>query len=124
MMVTGALIRPDKLIFRVDENNEPYFVFFSRETIKMIAKKMLEKKYLDKMNLEHDSDQPVNGQLIETWFVEDQERDKQHIYGFNYEPGTWMATFKINDPAVWEMVKDGTVKGFSVEGIFDSRFVQ
>lgn len=124
MMVTGPLMIPNKLIFRVDENNEPYFVYFTESTIKMIAKKMMERKLLDKMNLEHDPDQPVDGQLVETWFVEDPEKDKQQIYGFNFVKGTWMGTYKINDKSAWQMVKDGTIKGFSIEGFFTNREVQ
>jgi hypothetical protein len=62
----GPLMIPNKLIFRVDENNDPYFVYFSEETVRMIAKKLMESNYLDSVNLEHDPERPVNGQMITT----------------------------------------------------------
>lgn len=32
--------------------------------------------------------------------------------------GSWMIKAKVEDDAIWSKVKDGTYKGFSVEGIF------
>ena len=124
MMVTGPLMIPNKTILRIDEEGEPYFVYFSEETVKMIAEKMMAKKMLDKMNIEHDPDSPVDGYMTETWLIEDPENDKQKIFGFNLPKGTWMGTYKINSPEVWKKVKDGTLTGYSIEGFFADRLVQ
>jgi hypothetical protein len=35
--------------------------------------------------------------------------------------GTWMVSYKINDPRTWEQIKEGKLKGFSVEGYFVDR---
>jgi hypothetical protein len=123
-IVVGPLMIPDKLIFRVDENNEPYYVYFTKDTIKAIAEKMMRNKMLDKMNLEHDPDSPVDGHMMETWIVEDEMKDKQQVYGFNYPVGTWMGQYRINSKDTWSKVKDGTLTGFSIEGFFADRLVQ
>ena len=116
---------PDKLILRVDEEGNPYHVFFSRETIKQIAYKMMREKLLDRMNLEHNAANTVNGYLLETWLIEDPEHDKSTNYGFKLPKGTWMGMYKVLDPGVWKMVKEGIVKGFSIEGYFiDELFKQ
>ena len=124
MRVVGPLMIPDKLIFRVDENNEPYYVYFTEGTIRKIAYKMMEEKKLDNINLEHDQDSHVEGYLEETWIIEDPKNDKQNIYGFDFGKGTWMGQYKIEDPAIWRKVKNGELKGFSIEGYFADRLVQ
>ena len=115
---------PDKLIFRVDENDEPYHVYFSQDTIKAIAAKMMKNKLLDRVNMEHDEDSPVDGYMLESWVVEDQAKDKQQIYGMDYPEGTWMGMYKVEDKGIWQKVKEGVLKGFSIEGFFADRLVQ
>ena len=123
-MLVGSLMIPEKLIFRVDENNEPYYVYFSKETIKQIAQKMMKEKLLDRVNLEHDPDSPVESHMVESWIVEDRLKDKQQAYGFDYPEGTWMGMYKVENPIHWEMVKQGKVKGFSIEGYFADKLIQ
>jgi len=123
-MVVGPLMIPDKLILRRDENGEPYHVFFSRDTIKEIAQKVMKNKLIDKLNVEHDPDKPVDGYMVSTWLIEDPLKDKQQVYGFNFGEGTWMGQYKIEDMSVWKRIKAGEIKGFSVEGFFSDKFIQ
>jgi len=123
-MVVGPLMIPNKLILRIDQNGDPYYVYFSEETIKNVSEKMMKNKYIDKVNLEHNPDQTVDAYMVSTWLVEDVQKDKQQVYGFNFPVGTLMGQYKIEDPKVWDKVKSGEIKGFSVEGFFGDRFVQ
>jgi len=123
-MVIGPLMIPDKLIFRVDENHEPYYVFFSKETIKQIAEKMMKEKLLDRVNLEHDPESPIESFMVENWVVGDRLKDKQQAYGFDYPVGTWMGMYKVESPLHWQMVKEGKLKGFSIEGYFIDKLIQ
>jgi hypothetical protein len=50
--------------------------------------------------------------------VEDENKDKQQVFGMNYPKGTWMITMKVSDDETWSRVKDGKLKGFSVQGYF------
>lgn len=123
-IVVGPLMVPNRLIFRVDENDEPYYVYFSEDTIKKISQKMMKEKLLDKMNLEHDPGSPIDGHMIETWIVEDEMNDKSNSYGMNLPKGTWVGAYQINDNDTWDLVKNGTVTGFSLEGFFESKAIQ
>ena len=39
--------------------------------------------------------------------------------GFDKLPnGSWFVSYKVDNDDVWKQVKDGTFKGFSVEGVF------
>lgn len=123
-VVVGPLMIPDKLIMRLDENNDPYYVFFSKETVRAIANKMMRSKLLDKMNIEHNSDDPVKGFMMESWIIEDSMRDKSQTYGFDLPVGTWMGMYKVENEDVWEMVKQQKLKGFSIEGFFSDKLIQ
>ena len=46
------------------------------------------------------------------------ERDKAALYGFSLPAGTWMFAVKVNNKEVWNKVKEGEVRGFSIEGYF------
>jgi hypothetical protein len=51
--------------------------------------------------------------------VEDKQKDKSAVYGLDVPVGTWMVAVKVDNEAIWqEWVKEGKVKGFSIEGYF------
>jgi hypothetical protein len=51
-------------------------------------------------------------------------KDKSAVYGLSLPKGTWMGTFKINNDEIWnDYVKEGKVKGFSIEGLFGHNLV-
>jgi hypothetical protein len=55
--------------------------------------------------------------VVESWIVEG-ENDKSKNYGFNFPKGTWVISMKVNNDEIWDKVKLGEVKGFSIEGYF------
>jgi hypothetical protein len=57
--------------------------------------------------------------MVESWIVEDTEKDKSNLYNLNVPVGTWMGTIKVNNDVIWnEFIKTKKVKGFSIEGYF------
>jgi len=124
MKVVGPLLIPNKLILRVDQEGNPFYVYFSEETVKQIAEKMMKEKLLDRVNLEHNPDEEVDGYMTQSWIVSDPATDKAATYGMNVPKGTWMGEYKIEDKKIWNMVKKGLVKGFSIEGFFNNKLIQ
>jgi hypothetical protein len=60
--------------------------------------------------------------VVESWIIEDESMDKSKTYGLEYPAGTWVVMMKVNNDAIWtEYVKEGKVKGFSIEGWFAQR---
>ena len=120
-IITGALMLADKPIYRNDENGE-YYVVFGKDTIKKIAQKFFTKGYQSNVNLMHDSGQRLDGlTMFESWITDD-KRGVKAMKGFEDVPeGSWFGSFKVNNPDVWQMVKEGKVKGFSVEGLFQMK---
>ncbi len=118
-IITGALMLADTPIYRNDGNGE-YYVVFTKDTIKKIAQKYFKKGYQNNVNLMHDSGQVMDGvTMFESWIV-DEKRGIKPMKGFeDVKEGSWFGSFKVENEEVWNMIKDGKVKGFSVEGIFN-----
>ena len=113
----APILIPNKRILRVDGSGVPYEVFFTPETVKKLAQNYLEKKYQDKVTEEHDMD--VKGvTMVESWIKESVESDKSKLYGLNVPAGSWIGTFKIDNPELREKFKSGDLRAVSIEGMF------
>jgi hypothetical protein len=118
-IVSGALMLADTPIYRNDTNGE-YYVTFTPGTIEKIAQKFFKKGYQSNVNLMHDGSQEVEGvTMFESW-IKDSSRGVAPMKGFEDAPeGSWFGSFKVENEDVWNRVKSGEFKGFSVEGVFN-----
>jgi len=116
-ILMGALLIPNKPIYRNGSEGE-YYIFFSKDTIVKASQMFLQNGKQSNSTLEHN--QALNGlTLVESWIVEDKVHDKSVKYGMDLPLGTWMGSVKVNNDDVWnEYVKTNKVKGFSIEGYF------
>lgn len=119
-VLMGAAMIPDKPIYRRD-GDEEYYVFFTKETIRRASELYLINGKQSNATYEHQD--KIDGlSLVESWIIEDSEKDKSRKYGLEYPVGTWMVSMKVNNDKIWdEYVKSGKVKGFSIEGWFMQR---
>ena len=120
-LISPALI-PDKNIYRYDADTDAdYYVYFSKETVKNCAYSFLKNNNHHKATLEHQD--RVSGVLtVESWIIEDPKMDKSTLYGFSLPKGTWMVKMKISNSDLWQKIKDGDLKGLSIEGYFTDKF--
>lgn len=127
-IVTGPCMLPDMMIPRRDENGELYHVFFTKETIRQIMMKYMKNQYTRNNDIEHDEVAVKDVYVFESW-IKETEEDKSNKYGYGDLPiGTWFVSMKVDKtPAgdkVWEAVKNGSLQGFSVAGLFSEYEVQ
>lgn len=116
-LLMGALLIPQKPIYR-KSGKEEYYIFFSRKTVERASQMYLQNGNQSQSTLEHDK-QLKGLTLVESWIVEDKEKDKTALYGLDVPVGTWMGSVKVDNDEVWnDYVKSGKVKGFSIEGYF------
>jgi len=119
-IISGPVMLADSPIYRNDSINGEYYVVFSKDTIFQIAQKFFKKGYQANVNLMHDSEQQVSGVTMFESFISDKDRGILPMRGFEDAPdGSWFGSFKVDDDNVWQMIKEGKFKGFSVEGIFE-----
>ena len=115
-IVVGLALIPNKPIYRKSGDNE-YYVFFSRNTVRKSAELYLKNHNNNNATLEHEL--KVDGvSVVESWIVEDVEKDKTALYGLNAVEGAWAVVMRINNEKVWQDVKKGVYKGLSIEGYF------
>ena len=121
-ILMGALLIPNKPIYRNGEEGE-YYIYFSKDTIVKASQLFLQNGNQSNSTLEHNK--ALNGlTLVESWIVES-EQDKSRHYGLNVPVGTWMGSVKVNNSKIWEeYVKTKKVKGFSIEGYFADKMEQ
>jgi len=123
MLISPALI-PGKTIFRHDpQTSSDYFVFFSKATVRKASELYLKHNNHHKATYQHQD--RISGILtVESWIIEDSKLDKSTLYGFSLPVGTWMVKLKIDNDEIWSKIKDGELKGLSIEGYFTNKFEQ
>jgi hypothetical protein len=121
-IVVGPAMIPDMPIYRRDEAGE-YYVVFDKKTIEKIALKFYAKGLQDQANEMHSK--PVEGVVFFQSWIADESKGIPKMKQFEDLPdGTWFLGAKVENDETWAKVKDGTFKGFSVEGYFDMKPVQ
>ena len=118
-IISGPLMIANQRIFRTDPELGNYEVYFSPETIKKIAIKMAKKGFHNNVNLMHNADMKVPGVTLFEVFQSDKARGIRPMKGFeDLADGTLFGSMYVENPVAWQMIKDGFIKGFSVEGNF------
>lgn len=117
-ILMGAALIPNKKIYRVNEKTKEEFeIFFSEQTVRQAMELFFKKGNQSKATQEHAKS--IDGMtVVESWLIEDKVHDKSVKYGFSLPKGTWMISMKVDNDKVWKDVKEGKVKGFSIEGFF------
>jgi len=117
-IVYGALLIPDKEILRIDaETQDEYYVVFPRDVIEAVAHKFMRTNSHHSATVMHEA--AITGcVLVESWIKEGKE-DKSIALGLTEQPdGTWYGGMKIDNDEMWAEVKEGNLRGFTIEGFF------
>jgi len=123
-IIVGPAMIPDKKILRKDDNDNYYYVYFTKDTIKKMVDKFLKDNNSKSLNIDH-SNKMVPGFIQGAWIVEDPTYDKSRFYGFNLPVGSFFIEVKIEDKEFWlSEVKDEGRYGFSVEGLMSQKLMQ
>lgn len=118
-IISGPAMLANVPIFRTSPEIGDYYVTFSAETIYDIAQKFFLKGFNQNFNLMHNPEAKVDGVTIFESFIVDKARGIQPMKGFeDAADGSWFISAKVNNDAVWQKIKNGELKGFSVEGLF------
>ena len=120
-ILMGAALVPNKQIYRRNKDKE-FYIYFSEDTVRKASELFLMRSNQNNATYEHERKMLDGMSVVESWIIEDEKQDKSAKYGFNLPKGTWMISMKVNNDEIWQKVKDGEVKGFSIEGHFVDKF--
>ena len=116
-LVRGVVMRADFPIYRYDKNFGEYYIIYKAEQIRIMAEKYLLESRQNDVNLMHEQNSDVEGVQMVQYFI---KGNGVSVEGFeDIADGSLFAEFHIVNDEIWSAIKDGTYRGFSLEGVFD-----
>ena len=117
-LVRGLVMAAEMPIYRRTASGFEYYIEYEAETIRIMAEKYLLNGFSSNVDTEH------NGNLVEgvnmvQFFIKDAENGINPKGFEDYADGSLFAEFKVNNEEIWNEIKEGTFKGFSLSGIFE-----
>ncbi len=115
-LLLGLVLEPNKPIYR-NQDGEEFNIVFDEQTIKDLSHNFFTSFSQANSTIEHEN--KIEGvTFVESWIVENPDKDKSSNFGFSYPKGSWLATMKVDSEDIWnDYVKTGRVKGFSIDAL-------
>ena len=117
-LVLGVIMRADFPIYRIGRDDYEYYIYYSPEVIRQMAQKYLADGRSNEVNIMHDPKAFVEGVEMVQWFIKDAAAGIAPEGFADISDGSLFAEFHISNDDVWEAIKGGTFRGFSLEGYF------
>lgn len=117
-LLTSVIMTCEIPIYRCTSEGYEYYIKYSADTIRKMAQKMLSDGTFNTFDFQHNGDRLEEGkiQLVEL-YIKDEEKGINPTF-IDVPNGSLMATYKIEDEEIWNMVKSGEYHGLSLEGYF------
>ena len=121
--VFGLVMECDKPIYRRNQQGFEYYITYNRKTIEAMTEKYF------KMGLQNNVDTMHNFELedgitLTQMFIKDSEKGVNPIGFEDVNDGSLFAEFHIENAEVWNAIKEGEYKGFSLAGVFIQKEVE
>ena len=118
-IVSGYFMIADLPIARLDDAGKVFYVVFRKDTIEKIVNKFMKNGFSSKVNLMHNSNALAEGvYVIESIIIDSKRGMKAPDWAEKVPDGSWFGSMKVDNEEVWQQVKSGEFRGFSVEGLF------
>ena len=123
-ILMGAALVPNRPIYRKSDDGEEFYIFFNKQTVEKASQMFFVNGNQSNSTLEHKY--KLDGMtVVESWIIENKDKDKSAHYGMNLPEGTWMVSMKVNDDDIWNnYIKTKKVKGFSIEAFMSEKATQ
>lgn len=115
----GCVMRADFPIYRFSPAMGEYYIIYKADTIRQMAEKYLLENRQNNVNLMHEEGSDVEGVQMVQYYIKDVAKGINPAGFEDIADGSLFAEFHVVNDEVWQSIKEGTYKGFSLEGIFD-----
>lgn len=115
-IVTGLVMPADRPILRQDYNGL-YYILYDKDTIIAMAERFLAMGIANNVDTNHNFE-VEDGVFLREMYIKDSERGISPKGFEDVEEGSLFATYHITNDEVWEKVKSGEFKGYSLAGVF------
>ena len=117
-IITGIALLADTPIYRIAPDGTEYYVRFTKDCIRQLVEKYFKFGLTNSVNIEHKDNQFVDGVTMLESYIIDKERGICPSEFASAPDGSWVVSYKVSNLDVWNKIKSGEVKGFSVQGLF------
>lgn len=115
--VLGVIMRADYPIYRFDWSKGEFYMIFKPDVIREMAQKYLSDNNQNRVDLDHNG-KMVKGVEMVQWFIKDTAKGVNPTGFDKIADGSLFAEYQVTDDKIWAEIKNGTYKGFSLEGFF------
>ena len=115
--ILGVIMRADFPIYRRDEDGNEFYVTYSADTIAKMAQKYFVSGAVNTTSINHNGE-TLDGVSLVQWYIKDTDKGITPKGFDDVKDGSLFAEFHIENENLWTACKDGTFKGFSLEGYF------
>lgn len=116
-IVNGPVLIPGQMIYRRQGNRE-YYVRFNEKAIEEMALRFFKDHSNTNGNVMHQIE--VEGITYFESYILNKERNIAPVEFNDLPNGTWIMSAKIENEELWKLVKDGTIRGFSIDAVLTS----
>ena len=116
-IVRGLIMGADMPIYRRNGDFQ-YYIVFDADTIRKMAEKYFKLGFQNNVDTNH-NEKLVSGVNLIQMFIKDSENGINPKGFEGYKDGSLFAEFHIENDEIWNEIKEGTYKGFSLAGVFN-----
>ena len=118
-IISGVVMLADTPIYRKSPTAGEYYIVFTRDIIEMMVEKMSFEGKLNNITLNHNG-QLVEGVTLVELFIKDSSKGLNPNYLPDVTEGSLIASYKVENVDIWNQIKAGEFRGFSLSGIFSA----
>ncbi len=117
-LVYGAILRANFPVYRQDSQRGEYYLAFSPESIRATVEKFFADKQVGNVNLMHEPDSQVEGVNLVQLFIKNTAAGISPAGFEEIEDGSLFGEYHVANQEIWDAIKAGEYRGFSIEGTF------
>lgn len=118
-IITGVVMRANFPIYRNSPEYGEFYIKYDKETLRVMAERYFKNNQQNNINMAHNAEDTTDKVNIYEMYIKNVDRGINPKGFEDIEDGSLMASFKVNDDEIWNDIKQGKFKGFSLEGVFN-----
>lgn len=118
-IISGVVMQADQPIYRNSPKFGEYYIVFTPETIKEMVLKMFQEGKQNNVSIMHNGDL-VEGITLLELFIKDEKKGINPNYLEGVTDGSVIASYKVENETLWNRIKSGEFRGFSLTGLFSA----
>lgn len=113
-VVTGPVLIPGQMVYRRNGDRE-FYVRFNEQSIEEMALRFFKDHRNTEGNVMHQVE--VDGVTYFESYLLNKDRNIAPVEFADLPTGTWIMSAKIENDDLWNMVKSGAIRGFSIDAM-------